>query len=41
MPGVFLIPDTIPIGLAIESIVILAECSTQDEWSNRVEYLPL
>jgi hypothetical protein len=41
MPGVFLVPDTMPIGRAIDEILLAAECSREGEWENRVLYLPL
>lgn len=41
MPGVFILHDRLPIGRAIEEIVIIADCSTDDEWKGRVEFLPL
>ena len=41
MPGVFEISRTIPIVRAIEDILLLAECSFDDEWEGQVRYLPL
>jgi predicted nuclease of predicted toxin-antitoxin system len=41
MPGVIAVPDTLPIGQAIEEIAIIVECSAQSEWENQVVYLPL
>lgn len=41
MPGLFLVPQSMPIGTAIEELVILVECSREGEWEGRVEYLPL
>jgi Domain of unknown function (DUF5615) len=41
MPGVFEIGRHVPIGIAIEEIVLLAECSLEDEWEGQVRYLPL
>jgi predicted nuclease of predicted toxin-antitoxin system len=41
MPGVFLVPDTMPIGQAIEEILLLAQCSREREWEGQVLYLPL
>ena len=41
MPGVFEVSRAIPIGRAIEDILLLAECSLQDEWEGQVRYLPL
>jgi hypothetical protein len=41
MPGVFEIARPVPIGVAIEEIVLLAECSLEGEWEGQVRYLPL
>jgi hypothetical protein len=41
MPGIFEVSRAIPIGRAIEDILILAECSLDDEWRGQVRYLPL
>lgn len=41
MPGVFEVGRHVPIGLAIEEIILLAECSLQGEWEGQVRYLPL
>jgi hypothetical protein len=41
MPGVFEVSRTVPIGRAIEDILLLAECSLDDEWEGQVRYLPL
>jgi hypothetical protein len=41
MPGVFEVKRRIPIGLAIEDILFLAECSLEGEWEGQVRYLPL
>jgi hypothetical protein len=41
MPGVFEITRKVPIGKAIEEILILAECSVEGEWEGQVRYLPL
>jgi hypothetical protein len=41
MPGVFEVTRKVPIGIAIEEILILAECSTEGEWEGQVRYLPL
>ena len=41
MPGVFEVGRSVPIGLAIEDILLLAECSLEDEWEGQVRYLPL
>jgi len=41
MPGVFEVGYTVPIGRAIEDILLLAECSEEGEWEGQVRYLPL
>ncbi len=41
MPGVFVVSDDMPIGRAIEEILILSLCSLEDEWEGRVQFLPL
>ena len=41
MPGVIEIKKTAPAGPVIEDLLLLAECSLEGEWENRVEYLPL
>ena len=32
---------TIPLGLAIEDILLLTECSVNGEWEGQIRYLPL
>jgi hypothetical protein len=41
MPGVFEVSRKVPVGVAIEEIVLLAECSLEGEWEGQVRYLPL
>ena len=41
MPGVFETGRHVPIAVAIEEIILLAECSLQNEWEGQVRYLPL
>jgi hypothetical protein len=41
MPGVFEVSRTVSIGLAIEEILLIAECSLEGEWEGQVRYLPL
>jgi hypothetical protein len=41
MPGVFEVSRTVPISVAIEDLVLLAECSLDREWDGQVRYLPL
>lgn len=41
MGGVFAISDRYPVGLAIEELLLIDECTEQAEWRGRVVYLPL
>ncbi len=41
MPGVFIVNDQISLKQAIEELLFLDECSEQEDWINRVVYLPL
>jgi hypothetical protein len=41
MPGVFEVSRSVPVGVAIEDILLLAECSQDDEWEGQIRYLPL
>ena len=41
MPGVFVASHVVPINAAIESVVLLAECSLPGEWEGQVRHLPL
>jgi hypothetical protein len=41
MPGVFEVSRAVPVGVAIDEILIVAECSVEGEWEGQVRYLPL
>jgi len=41
MSGVIEVSQNIPIGEAIEELILIAECSLENEWHNRVLYLPI
>ena len=41
MPGVFEVSRHVPIGTAVEDILLLSECSVPGEWEGQVCYLPL
>jgi predicted nuclease of predicted toxin-antitoxin system len=41
MPGLFEISRKVAIGLAIEEILLIAECSLPGEWEGQVRFLPL
>lgn len=41
LPGVFEVHVSVPVRVAIEEILVLAECSWEGEWEGQVRYLPL
>ncbi|HEY1375217.1 MAG TPA: DUF5615 family PIN-like protein [Gemmataceae bacterium] len=41
MPGVFVIRNEPPFGPLIDEILLIDSCSSQEEWKDRVEVLPL
>jgi Domain of unknown function (DUF5615) len=41
MPGLFEVSRRVAVGLAIEEIILLAECSLAGEWEGQVRFLPL
>ena len=41
MPGLFEVSRRVSIGLAIEEIMLIAECSVEGEWEGQVRFLPL
>ncbi|HEY9692712.1 MAG TPA: hypothetical protein V6D15_10925 [Oculatellaceae cyanobacterium] len=41
MPGLFEVSRGVPVGLAIEEILLLDECSLEGEWEGQVRFLPL
>ncbi len=41
MPGLFEISRRVSVGLAIEEILLLDECSLEREWEGQVRFLPL
>lgn len=41
MPGMFLISQSRSIGDVIEELLLISECSLDDEWDGRITYLPL
>jgi hypothetical protein len=41
MPGLFEVSRRVPIGLAIEEIILIAECSLEGEWEGQIRFLPL
>lgn len=41
IPGLFEVSRRVPVGLAIEEIILIAECSLEEEWEGQVRFLPL
>lgn len=41
MPGVFLVSDLMPIGQAIDEILLAVDCLAPDECTDLVRYFPL
>jgi hypothetical protein len=41
MPGVIEVSRIVPMRVAIEDIILLAECSLDAEWDGQILYLPL
>jgi hypothetical protein len=41
MSGVFILDDRFPVGRAIDEILLIDQCSEQEEWRDQVVYLPL
>lgn len=41
MPGVFVINDRTPVGEVIAELLLITECSHQEEWNGIVAFLPL
>ncbi len=41
MPGLFEVKRRVPVGLVIEEIILVAECSLDGEWEGQVRFLPL
>lgn len=40
MTGIFLIPGRVPIADVADSLILVAECSRNDEWNNQIQFLP-
>lgn len=41
MPGLFVLPTTMPIGTAIDELAVIVGASDASEWNDQVVYLPL
>jgi hypothetical protein len=40
MPGVFVVDDRVPVRAAIDAVLLAEDASEQDEWRDRVLFLP-
>lgn len=41
MPGLVVVRQSLAVASAIESILVLSECSMMGEWEGRIIFLPL
>lgn len=41
MAGLLVIPQTYPVGQAIEDLLLIAEVSSGEEWQGQIIFLPL
>jgi predicted nuclease of predicted toxin-antitoxin system len=41
MPGLFVLRPRTTVAQAIDALLLIDSCSQQDEWQNRIEFLPL
>jgi hypothetical protein len=41
MPGLFAVPQSLPVGQAVEELLLVIECSREGEWETQVVFLPL
>jgi len=41
MPGLFAVPRDVPVGSAIEDVLLIAECSLEGEYEGQVRFLPV
>lgn len=39
--GVIIVPDDMPLGLAIDEILLIVDCCSAQEWINQVQRLPI
>jgi len=39
--GVIAVAQSAPVGVAIEDLVLVAECSSSEEWRDQVRHIPL
>jgi hypothetical protein len=40
MPGVFAVKQGMPIGMIVEDISLVEQCSAEEDWEGRIVYLP-
>jgi hypothetical protein len=40
-PGLVIVDDWALIGRSIEDLLLMAECSEENEWQDRIVYVPL
>jgi predicted nuclease of predicted toxin-antitoxin system len=41
MPGMIVVRQRMPIGIAIEELTVIALCSGASEWENQIRFIPL
>ena len=41
MCGVVLVPKRLPLGQIIDDLELIAKCSLEGEWENKIQFLPL
>jgi hypothetical protein len=41
MSGVFILNDRLPVGRAIDELLLMVACTEQAEWSGRAVHVPL
>lgn len=41
MPGVCVVPQSVPISIAIDELTLIAECSRDEDWDARVRFVPI
>ena len=41
IPAIFIVSQDIPIGQVIEDLLLIVECSEEEEWEGQIHYLPL
>jgi hypothetical protein len=41
MPGLIVIREELPIGIAVEALELFLRCSKPEEWADRITWLPL